>query len=160
MTTKLGEFRPRQRPPSSGRRLPAELPEFIRRYMQEGDAAVAQPWRGVTSGSPVSGLFPIQQTGVPTRPIAEAASAFLAALDAGQRAAAQFPIDSDAWRRWSNIHIYVMRHGALLEAMNEAQREAAFGLLRASLSEQGFQTARDIMRLNETIGEMTERPEE
>lgn len=160
MTTKLSEFRPRQRPPSSGRSLPAEPPEFIRRYMQDGDAAVAQPLRGVTSGAAVPGLFPIRATGAPTRPIAAAASAFLAALDAGQRTAAQFPIESDAWRRWSNIHIYVMRHGALLEAMNEAQREAAFGLLRASLSMQGFQTARDIMLLNETIGELTGRPEE
>ncbi|HEY7296166.1 MAG TPA: DUF3500 domain-containing protein [Dehalococcoidia bacterium] len=161
MTTKISDFRPRQRPPASGRALPAVLPEFIRRYMQEGDAAVAQPFRGVTAGgSAVPGLFPLRRTGVPTRPIADAAGAFLAALGAEQRGQAQFPIDSDAWRRWSNIHIYVMRHGALLEALNEPQREAAFGLLRASLSAQGFQTARDIMRLNETIGELTARPDE
>jgi hypothetical protein len=39
--------------------------------------------------------------------------------------------------------------------MNEAQREAAFGLLRASLSAKGLRQTRDIMRLNQTLGEMT-----
>ncbi|HLZ72226.1 MAG TPA: DUF3500 domain-containing protein [Dehalococcoidia bacterium] len=161
MTTNVSQFRPRQRPPASGRVLPPVLPEFLRRYMADGDAAVAQPFRGVTTaGTRAPGLFPLRKTGVSTRPIADAADGFLAALSAEQRAQALLPLDSDAWRRWSNIHIYVIRHGALLEAMSDAQREAAFGLLRASLSPTGFQTARDIMRLNETIGEMTEKPEE
>jgi hypothetical protein len=39
--------------------------------------------------------------------------------------------------------------------MTEAQREAAFGLMRASLSAKGMQLTRDIMRLNETLAELT-----
>ena len=38
--------------------------------------------------------------------------------------------------------------------MTEAQREAAFGLLRASLSAKGLKQTRDIMRLNQTLGEL------
>jgi len=53
-----------------------------------------------------------------------------------------------------------MRHGFCLEAMDPLQRERALALLQASLSAQGFQTARDIMRLNETIAEIIDRWEE
>jgi hypothetical protein len=44
--------------------------------------------------------------------------------------------------------------------MNDAEREKALSLLKASLSVKGFENARDIMRLNETIAEMTGRREE
>lgn len=39
--------------------------------------------------------------------------------------------------------------------MNAGQRDTAFGLLRASLSAKGVTLTRDIMRLNETLGELT-----
>jgi hypothetical protein len=39
--------------------------------------------------------------------------------------------------------------------MSPEQREKAFGLLRASLSARGLKLTRDIMRLNETLGELT-----
>ena len=39
--------------------------------------------------------------------------------------------------------------------MNSAQRELAFGLLRTSLSAQGLKLTGDIMRLNETLAELT-----
>jgi hypothetical protein len=38
--------------------------------------------------------------------------------------------------------------------MTDAQRESAFGLLRASLSAKGLKLTRDIMRLNHTLGEL------
>jgi hypothetical protein len=50
-----------------------------------------------------------------------------------------------------------MRHGMPLFEMSDAQRDRAFALLRESLSAEGFQTARDVMRLNETVLEMTGR---
>ena len=48
-----------------------------------------------------------------------------------------------------------MRHGQLIEALDDAGREAALEILRTTLSPAGFQTARNIMRLNETIREIT-----
>ncbi len=161
MTLETTRYRPRQRPPASARALPAVLPEFLRNYIAQAEAALAEPFKGITTdGTVVPGLFPIRPTGVSTEPIRAAAEAVLTALDPAQRAAIGFPIESDAWRRWSNIHIFTMRHGVCLEAMDPPQRERALALLQASLSAQGYQTARDIMRLNETIAEITDRWEE
>jgi Protein of unknown function (DUF3500) len=161
MTSSLTSFRPRQRPPSSGRELPPRLPEFLQNYLRNGNSAAGEPYLGITAGGTVRpDLFPLRSTGVSTAPIRDAAAAFFVALNSEQRAKTLFPVDSDAWRRWSNIHIYAMRHGVSLEALDEAQREAAFALLRSSLSDQGFTTARDVMKLNETIAEMTDRFEE
>jgi hypothetical protein len=39
--------------------------------------------------------------------------------------------------------------------MNEAQKRAAFGLLSASLSAKGLRLSQDIMKLNRTLGEMS-----
>ena len=54
-----------------------------------------------------------------------------------------------------NQHFYV-RQGVGFKEMSEAQREAAFGLLRASLSAKGLKQSRDIMRLNHTLGELND----
>ena len=40
--------------------------------------------------------------------------------------------------------------------MSAAQREAAFALLRASLSAKGLKLTRDIMKLNDTLGELND----
>ena len=48
-----------------------------------------------------------------------------------------------------------MRHGLLLEELPDRQRGAALDLLRATLSPEGFATARGVMRLNHTIAEIT-----
>ncbi len=61
---------------------------------------------------------------------------------------------------WSNIHRTIMRHGIPFCEMSDRQVERALALLKESLSNQGFATARDIMRLNETVGEMTGRLDE
>lgn len=52
-----------------------------------------------------------------------------------------------------NQHFYVRQGVSFLE-MSESQREAAIGLLRASLSAKGLKLTRDIMRLNYTLGEL------
>jgi len=116
----------------------------------------AEPFRGIaTAEGLVTGLFPLGSSGVSTAPVQAAAEAFLAALDDGQRAAIQFPVDDLEWRRWANQSIYdFSRQGLALEAMDSAQREAALGLLRASLSAKGLDLAQDIMHLNHTLGEL------
>lgn len=130
-------------------------------YVDRGLAAVAEPFKGITTnGTVIPNLFPIEQSGVSTRPIKEAAAAFLGALDSDQRAKTLFPVDTVEWRKWSNIHVTLMRHGIAIFEMNERQRESAFELMRVSLSAQGFQTAQNVMRLNETVKEMTDRLDE
>jgi len=146
----------RQRPPVSARSRPSELPPHLQNYVATGESLVAEPFRGITAdGTVIPRLFPIEKTGVSTRPVTDAAQTLLDCLSAEQRARALFPLETDAWRRWSNIHPYLMRHGIALEEMSATQRDRALGLLRESLSADGFRTARDIMRLNDLIGMIT-----
>jgi len=48
-----------------------------------------------------------------------------------------------------------VRQGVSFLEMSPGQRETAFGLLRASLSARGLRLTRDVMRLNETLAELT-----
>ena len=130
-------------------------------YVENALKAVAEPFKGITSdGTVVAGLFSIQKTGVPTDSIRAAAEEFLASLNPEQRVDTLFPVDTVEWRKWSNIHRTLMRHGIPFFEMTDAQRDRAFALLKETLSTQGFETARDIMRLNETVMEMTGRLDE
>jgi Protein of unknown function (DUF3500) len=119
-----------------------------------------EPFKGVTAdGTPASGLFPIRATGVSTSGVREAAVRFLAGLTPEQRASATFKADDDQWRQWNNVH-RAARQGVSFKEMSEPQRQLAYGLLKASLSAKGLENARNIMRLNETIAELTKRFEE
>ncbi len=130
-------------------------------YLRDGLKAATEPFKGnTTDGTVIPGLFPIQATGITTQSICEAAADFLGSLSAAQRARAVFPIEADQWRMWSNIHRTIMRHGVPFCEMSDGQLERALALLKESFSDQGFDTARDIMRLNETVGEMTGRLDE
>jgi len=122
--------------------------------------ALAEPFMGITtSGDVESDLFEISATGVSTAPVVSAARAFLDSLEEQQRAATTFETGSIEWRDWHNVHRY-KRKGVARWQMNTEQEAAALGLLRASLSARGFANARDIMRLNQTVRELTERWDE
>ena len=139
-----------QTPPP--RRPPAEL---LRLSIAAETPGLADPFRGITTDGRIEpGLFPIRSTGVSTAPVRRAAEAFLSALTGPQRAKTMFPVDDPEWRKWMNQSFYVRQGVSFLE-MTPAQRERAFGLLRAGLSEKGITQTRDIMRLNETLAELT-----
>ena len=155
MTT-TSTLRPRQRPPISARDLSSMQNERTKAMRDAGEAAVVEAFKGVTDDGKVTpGLFALRRTGVSTLPIKAAAEAFLACLDEAGRNAATFRVESDAWRRWSNVHMFLMRHGALLEKLRDDQREKGLELLRQTLSPAGYETARGIMKLNETLRELT-----
>jgi hypothetical protein len=121
---------------------------------------VSEPFKGLTAdGAVTPGLFTIRSTGVSTRPVREAAQAFIAGLTDAQRAATTFPVDDDEWRKWNNVHRYA-RQGVSFKEMTGAQRERAFGLLAAGLSAKGLEKSRSIMRLNQTLAELTKRFDE
>jgi hypothetical protein len=160
MPNRFADFKLRPRPSTSARAFPAGS-EFLLKYRDEGETRIAQPFKGITTNGVVApGLFKIERTGVSTTPIKDAADAFLASLGPHERVHASFSVDTDTWRRWSNIHPWVMRHGVSLDTMTAIQRERALALLQASLSAQGFETARGVMKLNEAIREITGRDDE
>ena len=122
-------------------------------YEKEGLAA---PFKGITTNGEVEpGLFEIRPSGVSTEPVRIAAEAFIATLTPVQLARTMYPLDDIEWRKWMNQHFYA-RQGICLAEMTDAQLQAAFGLMRASLSAKGFELTRNIMRLNETLAELAE----
>ena len=119
-------------------------------------AQLDKPFLGVTTDGEIQpGLFHIRATGVSTAPIREAAATFLASLTPEQRGRTLFPVDDLEWRRWSNIHLAARQGVGLLE-MNAAQTKAAFGLMAATLSARGFETSRDIMRLEGHLADLVD----
>jgi hypothetical protein len=50
------------------------------------------------------------------------ARSFLATLTSEQRRAACFAIGDEAWRKWSNIHPWLMRHGVCLADLGSGRR--------------------------------------
>jgi hypothetical protein len=121
---------------------------------QRGGAQQLQPFKGLTAeGTLEAGLFPIKATGVTTRPIREAAQAFLQSLSDDQRGRTSFPVDDEEWLKWNNVHRYA-RQGVNFKEMSEPQRERAFAMMRAGLSAKGFARSRNVMKLNGYLGEL------
>jgi hypothetical protein len=161
MTNISTRFQIRERQPVSGRTLPSPMSEPMQKNLERAQALLAEEFLGVTTdGRVVPGLYQLQKTGLSIDPIKNAANAFLSSLNPVQKATASFEVDDIAWRQWSNIHPFLMRHGAFLDELSPAQRDNAMAMLKESLSPKGYQTARDIMRLNESILEITGKTDE
>jgi hypothetical protein len=64
------------------------------------------------------------------------------------------------WRHWSNIHRNVMRHGLCFAELSDHQLELAYTIMRIGLGPRAYQTARNAMRLNEHLAELTGLPDE
>ncbi len=135
---------------------PADTAERFRKMSADYESkGLADPFKGITAnGTPEPGLFGIHSTGVSTAPVRNAAERFLATLTKEQRAKTMFAVDDPEWRKWMNQHFYV-RQGVSFQEMTDTQRQAAFGLLETSLSARGMRLTRDIMRLNETLAELS-----
>ena len=139
---------------------PDRLERFTQRSIEKENEGLAEPFKGITTDGHVhEDLFELKSTGVSTEPVRKAAISFLESLDDKQQQMAKFTIDDDEWRKWMNQHFYV-RQGIGFVDMSEGQREAAFDLMRSSLSAKGLQLSKDIMKLNHTLGEINNNFEE
>src|SRR5262249_4889183 len=114
MAGESARFGLRQRPPTPAIR-PFDLPPRMQPMLERAHAGLAESFRGIIgSDEIVPGLFPLGKTGVSLAPLLDAAQSFLASLTTDQRKAASFAIGDEAWRTWSNIHPWLMRHGVCL----------------------------------------------
>ena len=158
MTEAAATSRPRRAPPRIDE---TRVSQALQDLFAGWRVSLKEPFKGIAAADEIArGLFPLRKTGVSTQPLVDAAKAFLAALDDEQRVAVRFPIDSEIWRTWSNIHRNLMRHGLCMAELSDKQRELAYGVLRAGVGARAYETARNAMRLNETLAEMTGLPEE
>ncbi|GAB5555290.1 MAG: DUF3500 domain-containing protein [Saprospiraceae bacterium] len=117
---------------------------------------LAQEFTGITTSSGLEkDLFSIQSTGVSTQVIQSAAETFLNSLHEGQKKKTLFDIQSEEWRKWSNVDngIY-KRQGISLKEMSDIQKEAAFSLLQTALSAKGLQLSKDIMKTDQRLKEI------
>ncbi|MEX2235006.1 MAG: DUF3500 domain-containing protein [Cyclobacteriaceae bacterium] len=90
--------------------------------------------------------------------IAGKANDFLALLDDTQSAKARYMFEDEERFNWHFVPRE--RNGISFNDLNEKQRQAALSLLKASLSEQGFQKASNIMALENVLREVESRPNE
>jgi fructose-1,6-bisphosphatase/inositol monophosphatase family enzyme len=134
-----------------------QAPPEVLNIVDERTAQLAHPFVGVTTdGRPLTGLRSLDDAPhVSTRPITDAALAFLQALTPEQRQRVTFAIDAAEWRMWINVHMNHFRHGVLIEELSQPVRDLALGILRATLSARGYGQARSIMRVNELLAELT-----
>lgn len=121
--------------------------------------ALEKPYKGLTADGHVEpDLFALRRTGASVQTIADAIAAFAASLSAEQRQQVTFPVDSEIWRTWSNIHRNLMRHGLCLAELSGTQRDLVYAIMQGSLGAQTYETARNAMRLNTTLAELTGLP--
>ena len=120
--------------------------------------ALKEPFKGVfTSNGKEENLFPIKSTGVTTKPIVDAAKAFINSLSAEQLKKTEFQMQDDEWRKWSNVdHGIFKREGISLKEMGKEQREFALGLMKVALSAKGLQLSKDIMKTDQTLRELND----
>jgi hypothetical protein len=160
MAGESARFGLRQRPPTPAIR-PFDMSPRFKQMRERAETSLAEAFRGIAAGDGITpGLFALAQTGMSLAPVIGAARSFVAGLTAQQRKVACFAIGDDAWRQWSNIHPWLMRHGVCLADLGHDQREAALTLMRESMSAAGYRTACDIMKLNEHALEITGKPDE
>ena len=155
------DFGIRRMPPMSARLRVGNMPPPLEALVSQRAVLLDAPLSGISaSGHVTPGLFPLGSTGFSTGPITDAAQAFLAALSSEQRAKAIFPIDASERRTWINVHMNFFRHGVMLEDLPIPTRELGLDLLRSTLSARGYAQARDIMRLNQLLAELSGSPDE
>ena len=151
----------RRRMPLPAFKPPPELPEGLQRMLERAKNHLVEEFKGITADGQVrQELFPVHKTGRSLKPLFDAACAFHASLDAQQRTQASFGLDAKEWRAWCNVHPFLMRHGLCLGDLGAAQRDAALAIVSAALSAGGYESARNVMKLNEHVAELTGLTEE
>lgn len=118
-----------------------------------GAPGVKDAFVGVTTnGTVVDDLYSIHRTGVNTRGVRAAATAWLASITTAQREAVTFPVQvadytQDQWRLWTNVD-GDRDVGLSLQDMTKGQRAKALAILKAGMSARGLETADKVRHLN------------
>ncbi|MGW1563028.1 DUF3500 domain-containing protein [Streptomyces sp. NPDC002144] len=131
-------------------------------------AEVARQWResagdpyvGITTDGRVRhGVYELGAVHDAERPPTEA---MLRAVEEIRRHTTQeqwqrltYPLDAPEWRTWSNPEVLLYDNGLRLEEVSDQTADALLGLVRATLSEDGYAVVGHLMQLNGFLGELT-----
>jgi Protein of unknown function (DUF3500) len=134
----------------------AVVPEVDRPDFAALERRLDEPFVGVTTDGTVRGdLFDPGEPGAASDALVAAAREFLESLSGDdQRFAALQPLDSPHRRRWTNAFTTWLPPGLMLDDLTPAQREAAVAVMAKSLSAAGLDAARNVMKLNEALGDL------
>lgn len=116
-----------------------------------------EPYRGVTTDGtvrpqPVAEVEPGESA--PTLAMVTAAEHLLAGLAPKQRDAISYPLTAQEWRTWANPEFLQHDTGLRLEDLDAVSRGRALALIRAGLSEAGYEKVRTLMWINGYLGEV------
>jgi hypothetical protein len=135
---------------------------FLRELLEHWHGLYREPFVGMTTnGVPEADLYRLPEGSAAEGSVADtvaAAERLLATLTPGERDALSHPVDAPHWRAWSNPEFVFFRVGLRLEVCSEATVEAVHGLLRASLSPEGYERVVEGMALNGYLGELVDLP--
>ncbi len=126
------------------------------RFTKMETDALKEPYTGIfTEDGKPTDLFQIRSSGVSTLPIQEAAEIFLNSLSPSQIERTTFDINDEEWRKWCNVDNGIYdRQGVSLKELTEIQKKDAFQLIQESLSANGLQLSKDIMKTDQTLKEL------
>ena len=134
--------------------LMSDVPAF---ELSAGDRHHRDPFVGITDdGSPTQGLYALADSGASPKAAVDAARAYLDSLAPFQLTVARLAMDAPEWRLWTNALPTWAPKGMRLSRLRDDQRRAALDVVEASLSQQGFATARAAMKLNGALGELVD----
>ena len=114
-----------------------------------------EPFIGVTNdGTVKSGLYQVQDEGVPIEAIVSNTEKLVSILSADQKAAVFYHIDNPKWRTWSNPEFLLSHKGVRLDEVSSEVKDTTMLLLKTVLSPEGYEKAISAMRINGYLGEL------
>lgn len=133
---------------------------FVANWRKTWQRLHEEPYKGITAdGQLMPDVHHMATTsedyGAPTTQMVRAAMKLISVANPEQRRNLQIlDVDAPEWRAWMNPEIYISRHGVRLEESSDTFVEAVHDLMRASLSEAGYQKAYGCMKVNHYLGEV------
>jgi hypothetical protein len=118
-------------------------------------------FRGITEDGVLrEGLYPFEPARpgeeAPVEAMVAATHDLLAVLDDAQRERISFAVDAVEWQTWANPEFLQFDTGLRLDLQPVEVREKALGLMRASLSPEGYHLAHAMMLINGFLGEVVD----
>ncbi|MBT0772905.1 DUF3500 domain-containing protein [Kineosporia sp. J2-2] len=131
---------------------------FLRDLLAVWRGLYDEPFRGITSDGLVRENLYAPADLEPDPEPYRAAERLLATLTPAERQAVSHSLDDPLWRAWSNPEFVVHRVGLRLENLTPAKSSAILGVLRASLSPEGYDRVTAAMELNGVLGRLVDLP--
>lgn len=118
---------------------------------------------GVTSdGDIIDGLYPLEPAEpgeeAPVEEMIAAVKELFGSADPEELERLRYAVDAVEWQTWANPEFMQFDTGVRLEFASQEFRDAALDVVKASLSPEGYELTRAMMRINGFLGEVVGLP--